>query len=165
MLTSGRGMGTDILLQGRRRRRWKGEENQPSQGAVEALRRRVLGHLHLLVARVVRALLCARSSRRGRTHRARQGNRPSNWYAGIAVDSFSVCAWAVGEKASESYSIYAWAVDDCQIGIHVNGTGEKVGTFALAYAAHKALSPVRFPPTVALTPIVAAWFGKKPDSQ
>lgn len=52
-----------------------------------------------------------------------------------------------------------------KIGIHVNGTGEKVGTFALAYAAHKALSPVRFPPTVALTPIVAAWFGKKPDSQ
>lgn len=52
-----------------------------------------------------------------------------------------------------------------KIGIHVNETGEKVGTFALAYAAHKALSPVRFPPTVALTPIVAAWFGKKPDSQ
>ncbi|KAK8655242.1 hypothetical protein V6N13_107830 [Hibiscus sabdariffa] len=26
--------------------------------------------------------------------------------------------------------------------------------FALAYAAHKAASPIRFPPTVALTPIV-----------
>jgi hypothetical protein len=36
-----------------------------------------------------------------------------------------------------------------------------VGTFALAYAAHKAASPIRFPPTVALTPIVARWFGKK----
>jgi hypothetical protein len=49
-----------------------------------------------------------------------------------------------------------------QVGVHVNDTGEKVGTVALAYAAHKALSPVRFPPTVALTPIVASWFGKKP---
>eukprot|EP00250_Pteridium_aquilinum_P016069 c22928_g3_i1 orf=281-892(-) len=48
-----------------------------------------------------------------------------------------------------------------KIGIQTNGTGEKVGTFALAYAAHKAASPIRFPPTVALTPIVASWFGKK----
>lgn len=38
----------------------------------------------------------------------------------------------------------------------------QVGTFAIAYAAHKALSPVRFPPTVALTPLVAQWIGKKP---
>jgi len=49
-----------------------------------------------------------------------------------------------------------------QVGIRADGTGEKVGTFALAYAAHKAASPIRFPPTVALTPIVAGWFGKKP---
>lgn len=50
-----------------------------------------------------------------------------------------------------------------QVGIHANEQGEQVGTFALAYAAHKALSPVRFPPTVALTPIVANFFGKKVD--
>ena len=37
-----------------------------------------------------------------------------------------------------------------------------MGTFAIAYAAHKALSPVRFPPTVALTPVVARWLGKAP---
>lgn len=37
-----------------------------------------------------------------------------------------------------------------------------MGTFAIAYAAHKALSPVRFPPTVALTPLVAKWLGKEP---
>lgn len=49
------------------------------------------------------------------------------------------------------------------MGIATNETGEKVGTFALAYAAHKAASPIRFPPTVALTPIVAAWIGKKVD--
>lgn len=46
----------------------------------------------------------------------------------------------------------------------VDETGEKVGTFTLAYAAHKAASPIRFPPTVALTPVVAAsWIGKKVD--
>ncbi|XP_023762505.1 uncharacterized protein LOC111910960 [Lactuca sativa] len=50
-----------------------------------------------------------------------------------------------------------------KVGISANETGEKMGTFALAYAAHKAASPIRFPPTVALTPIVASWIGKKVD--
>ena len=50
-----------------------------------------------------------------------------------------------------------------KVGLQSSGTGEKVGTFAIAYAAHKALSPVRFPPTVALTPVVARWFGKKDE--
>lgn len=48
-----------------------------------------------------------------------------------------------------------------KVGLHVSDTSEKVGTFAIAYAAHKALSPVRFPPTVALTPVVAKWLGKE----
>jgi Protein of unknown function (DUF1279) len=48
-----------------------------------------------------------------------------------------------------------------QVGIATDETGGKVGTFALAYATHKAASPIRFPPTVALTPIVANWNGKK----
>ncbi|KAL3828606.1 hypothetical protein ACJIZ3_017408 [Penstemon smallii] len=52
-----------------------------------------------------------------------------------------------------------------KVGISSNETGEKVGTFALAYAAHKAASPIRFPPTVALTPIVASWIGKKVDQE
>ncbi|KAJ9699586.1 hypothetical protein PVL29_008265 [Vitis rotundifolia] len=52
-----------------------------------------------------------------------------------------------------------------KVGISVDATGEKVGTFALAYAAHKAASPIRFPPTVALTPIVASWIGKKVDKE
>ncbi|KZV17382.1 hypothetical protein F511_23065 [Dorcoceras hygrometricum] len=52
-----------------------------------------------------------------------------------------------------------------KVGISTNETGEKVGTFALAYAAHKAASPIRFPPTVALTPIVASWIGKKVDQE
>jgi hypothetical protein len=49
-----------------------------------------------------------------------------------------------------------------RVGLTVNATSEKVGAFAIAYAAHKALSPVRFPPTVALTPVVARWLGRKP---
>lgn len=48
-----------------------------------------------------------------------------------------------------------------KVGLSVSDTSEKVGTFAIAYAAHKALSPVRFPPTVALTPVVARWLGKE----
>ena len=43
----------------------------------------------------------------------------------------------------------------------VTSNSERVGTFALAYAAHKAASPIRFPPTVALTPVVAGWMGKE----
>ena len=46
------------------------------------------------------------------------------------------------------------------ITVSSNSVGERAGTFALAYAAHKALSPVRFPPTVALTPFVAKRLGK-----
>uniref|UniRef100_A0A2P2JIL2 DUF1279 domain-containing protein n=1 Tax=Rhizophora mucronata TaxID=61149 RepID=A0A2P2JIL2_RHIMU len=52
-----------------------------------------------------------------------------------------------------------------KVGIPTDEAGEKVGTFALAYAAHKAASPIRFPPTVALTPIVASWIGKKVDKE
>ena len=51
-----------------------------------------------------------------------------------------------------------------KIGLKVTDTSERVGTVAIAYAAHKALSPVRFPPTVALTPVVARWLGKNDDS-
>merc|ERR1712146_694849 len=48
-----------------------------------------------------------------------------------------------------------------KVGIAPSDTSEKAGTAAIAYAAHKAASPIRFPPTVALTPIVANWMGKK----
>ena len=50
-----------------------------------------------------------------------------------------------------------------RFGLTVSGTGEKVGAVAIAYAAHKALSPVRFPPTVFLTPVVAKILGKEPN--
>jgi len=47
------------------------------------------------------------------------------------------------------------------VGIEASSKAETAGTVALAYAAHKAASPIRFPPTVALTPVVANLIGKK----
>lgn len=50
-----------------------------------------------------------------------------------------------------------------KLGIEAGDSGEKAGTFAIAYAAHKAASPIRFPPTVILTPTVAKIIGKEPN--
>ena len=66
-------------------------------------------------------------------------------------------------RSNEYGTVYCICI--LQAGISTDATGEKVGTFALAYAAHKAASPIRFPPTVALTPIVAGWIGKKADKK
>ena len=56
-------------------------------------------------------------------------------------------------------------IDKLGITMGDSALGERAGTAALAYAAHKALSPVRFPPTVVLTPIVANFLGKaSPDA-
>lgn len=38
--------------------------------------------------------------------------------------------------------------------------GQHYGAAALAYVCHKAASPIRFPPTVLLTEVVARWMGK-----
>jgi CRISPR/Cas system-associated protein Csm6 len=46
-------------------------------------------------------------------------------------------------------------------GIRVSATTSGATTAALAYVVHKSLSPIRFPPTVVLTPLVAQWFGRK----
>jgi hypothetical protein len=50
-----------------------------------------------------------------------------------------------------------------KVGIESSGAADKAGTFAIAYAAHKAASPIRFPPTVLLTPVVAKLIGKEPE--
>eukprot|EP00624_Nannochloropsis_granulata_P000897 evm.model.NODE_1394_length_20416_cov_25.489517.7 len=52
-----------------------------------------------------------------------------------------------------------------KVGITASSQTETAGTVALAYAAHKAASPIRFPPTVALTPFVANAIGKKPAAE
>jgi Protein of unknown function (DUF1279) len=52
-----------------------------------------------------------------------------------------------------------------KVGIEASGGSETAGTVAIAYAAHKAASPIRFPPTVILTPIVAKLIGKEPNEE
>lgn len=74
----------------------------------------------------------------------------------FAIVSFSICYAAVNAGVDVAGLLR-------QVGLDVTDTSETVGTFAIAYAAHKALSPVRFPPTVALTPVVAKFLGKKKD--
>lgn len=49
-----------------------------------------------------------------------------------------------------------------KVGIQSSAAAANTGTAAIAYAVHKAASPIRFPPTVILTPVVAGWLGKKP---
>lgn len=72
----------------------------------------------------------------------------------LSLISFGLCYLLVGAGLDVGALL-------AKVGIEVTNNSEKVGTVALAYAAHKAASPIRFPPTVALTPIVAKTLGKK----
>ncbi|CAA0826584.1 Protein of unknown function (DUF1279 [Striga hermonthica] len=76
----------------------------------------------------------------------------------LSLISFGLCYFLVSAGVDVPALLH-------KVGISTDETGEKVGTFALAYAAHKAASPIRFPPTVALTPIVASWIGKKVEQE
>ena len=71
----------------------------------------------------------------------------------FAIVSFAIC-----------YTLVSNGVDVAgllgKIGIEPSQNAQTGGTFAIAYAAHKAASPIRFPPTVALTPVVAKMLGK-----
>jgi len=73
----------------------------------------------------------------------------------LALLSFAIC-YGLVDNGIEVTGVLS------QIGIASSSgdTSEKVGTFAIAYAAHKAASPIRFPPTVLLTPIMAKLIGK-----
>jgi len=75
----------------------------------------------------------------------------------LAIVSFAIC-YALVDAGVDVAGLLA------KIGIAVSDTNEKVGTFAIAYAAHKAASPIRFPPTVLLTPVVAKLIGKEPEN-
>eukprot|EP00956_Cyclotella_meneghiniana_P003460 scaffold4212_cov67-Cyclotella_meneghiniana.AAC.6 len=72
----------------------------------------------------------------------------------LALLSFGIC-YALVDNGVDVGSLLA------KVGITAGDTGEKAGTFAIAYAAHKAASPIRFPPTVALTPVVAKLIRKE----
>lgn len=73
----------------------------------------------------------------------------------LAIISYAIC-----------YLLISTGVDVVslleKIGIQSTTATSNAGTAAIAYAVHKAASPIRFPPTVALTPVVAGWIGKKP---
>eukprot|EP00525_Craspedostauros_australis_P008092 CAMPEP_0198116522 /NCGR_PEP_ID=MMETSP1442-20131203/13088_1 /TAXON_ID= /ORGANISM="Craspedostauros australis, Strain CCMP3328" /LENGTH=215 /DNA_ID=CAMNT_0043774371 /DNA_START=162 /DNA_END=809 /DNA_ORIENTATION=- len=74
----------------------------------------------------------------------------------LALVSFAVCYFLVDSGVDVASLLSG-------IGIESSSMADKAGTFAIAYAAHKALSPVRFPPTVILTPVVAKLIGKEPE--
>jgi len=78
----------------------------------------------------------------------------------LAIISFAICYVLVDDGVDVAGLL-------SKIGINVNNgdASAKVGTFAIAYAAHKAASPIRFPPTVILTPLVAKMIGKEPDTE
>jgi hypothetical protein len=76
----------------------------------------------------------------------------------LAIASFLVC-YALVDNGVDVGDLLT------RVGIEAGDTGEKAGTFAIAYAAHKAASPIRFPPTVLLTPVVAKIIGKEPNEE
>lgn len=73
----------------------------------------------------------------------------------LAIISFAIC-YVLVDNGVDMGALLA------KVGIENSGAADKAGTFAIAYAAHKAASPIRFPPTVLLTPIVAKMIGKEP---
>eukprot|EP00567_Pseudictyota_dubia_P018518 CAMPEP_0197434470 /NCGR_PEP_ID=MMETSP1175-20131217/2188_1 /TAXON_ID=1003142 /ORGANISM="Triceratium dubium, Strain CCMP147" /LENGTH=188 /DNA_ID=CAMNT_0042963201 /DNA_START=158 /DNA_END=724 /DNA_ORIENTATION=+ len=74
----------------------------------------------------------------------------------LAIISFALCYILVDNGVDVSGLL-------AKVGIEGGDAGEKAGTAAIAYAAHKAASPIRFPPTVLLTPVVAKLIGKEPE--
>lgn len=74
----------------------------------------------------------------------------------LAVVSFALCYVLVDAGVDVSSLL-------SKVGIDAGSAGEKAGTAAIAYAFHKAASPLRFPPTVILTPFVAKLIGKNVD--
>mmetsp|Transcript_38993 Transcript_38993/g.79504 ORF Transcript_38993/g.79504 Transcript_38993/m.79504 type:complete len:195 (-) Transcript_38993:638-1222(-) len=74
----------------------------------------------------------------------------------LAIVSFAICYFLVDSGVDVAGLL-------SKVGIEAGDAGEKAGTFAIAYAAHKAASPIRFPPTVLLTPVVAKLIGKEPE--
>ena len=85
--------------------------------------------------------------------------------------TYVVCSVALSLCSfSLFYALVASGVIDVtallgSIGVTLRGRSERAGAVGLAYAMHKMASPIRFPPTVALTAVVArrrARSGKKP---
>jgi hypothetical protein len=75
----------------------------------------------------------------------------------LAAVSFAICYVLVDSGVDVSALL-------AKVGIAADGKTETAGTVALAYAAHKAASPIRFPPTVALTPLTAKYLFNRKES-
>lgn len=75
----------------------------------------------------------------------------------LAIISFSLC-YVLVDNGVDVGSLLE------KVGIENSGAADTAGTAAIAYAAHKAASPIRFPPTVLLTPVVAKMIGKEPEA-
>ena len=76
----------------------------------------------------------------------------------LAIVSFAIC-YVLVDNGVDVGSLLS------KVGIETSDAADKAGTFAIAYAAHKAASPIRFPPTVILTPVVAKMIGKEPTDE
>ena len=76
----------------------------------------------------------------------------------FAIVSFAIC-YALVDNGVDITSLLA----KLNIVVNSDSAGERAGTAAIAYAIHKAASPIRFPPTVALTPVVARWLRSSND--
>jgi hypothetical protein len=74
----------------------------------------------------------------------------------LAILSFTLC-YVLVDNGVDVGSLLE------KVGIENSGAADKAGTVAIAYAAHKAASPIRFPPTVLLTPVVAKIIGREPE--
>ena len=66
----------------------------------------------------------------------------------FAATSYAACYVAVSRGVNVAALLG-------RVGMKATVANEKVGRASIAYVCHKAASPLRFPPTVGLTPIVA----------
>ncbi len=83
----------------------------------------------------------------------------------LSLGSYALCYYLVDAGIDVSALLEKIGIHSAAAGVGATTT-TTAGTAAIAYAFHKAASPIRFPPTVALTPVVASWLGKKePDTK
>jgi hypothetical protein len=71
----------------------------------------------------------------------------------LSLCTFTLCYIAVANGIDVAKLLTRFRIQPTEAAVSASNLG-------LAYAAHKALSPVRFIPTVILTPFVAQWMGK-----
>jgi len=76
----------------------------------------------------------------------------------LAIVSFTLC-YILVDNGVDVGALLA------KVGIENSGAADKAGTVAIAYTCHKAASPIRFPPTVLLTPVVAKMIGREPEQE